>query len=121
MLASRSDLRSSTLDRVNGAIGNHIVPELGRIALGDLERLQIQQWASGLSVKQEPASVRKIVNVLSGALQLASIMVASQPVLLNASNCPKSPSRRSGFFRTLKLQPWPSRSKRIARVTVHLQ
>jgi len=70
-LASRSDLRPSTLDRVNGAIRNHIVPELGPIALGDLERLRIQQWAGGLSTTQGPASVRKIVNVLSGALQLA--------------------------------------------------
>ena len=48
-----------------------LFPSWGASPWGDFERLQIQQWASGLSVKQGPASVRKIVNVLSGALQLA--------------------------------------------------
>lgn len=70
-VSSRSDLRTSTLDRVQGAIRNHIVPQLGNVPLGDLERLDLQRWAGKLSVTQGPASVRKIVNVLSGALQLA--------------------------------------------------
>ncbi|WP_166785672.1 MULTISPECIES: N-terminal phage integrase SAM-like domain-containing protein [Cryobacterium] len=70
-LASRSDLRPTTLDRADGAVRNHIIPELGRIPIGDLERLRVQQWAGGLSRALGPASVRKIVNVLSGALQLA--------------------------------------------------
>ena len=70
-LESRSDLRASTLDRVQGVVRNHIIPALGTIALADLGRLQAQQWASRLSATQSPGSVRKIVNVLSAGLQLA--------------------------------------------------
>lgn len=70
-LATRSDLRPSTLDRVQGIIRRNIVPALGATSLGDLTRLSVQQWASDLSAHQSPWSVRKIVNTLSGALQLA--------------------------------------------------
>ena len=70
-LDSRSDLRASTLDRVQGVVRNHIIPALGNIALADLRRLQAQQCASRLSATQSPGSVRKIVNVLSAGLQLA--------------------------------------------------
>jgi len=70
-LDSRSDLRASTLDRVQGVVRNHIIPALGNIALADLGRLQAQQWASRLSATQSPGSVRKIVNVISAGLQLA--------------------------------------------------
>lgn len=68
---SRSDLRPSTLDRVQGVVRIHIIPALGRMALADLSRLQAQQWAAKLSATQSPGSVRKIVNVLSAGLQLA--------------------------------------------------
>jgi len=70
-LESRSDLRASTLDRVQGVVRNHFIPSLGNIALADLGRLQAQQWASRLSATQSPGSVRKIVNVVSAGLQLA--------------------------------------------------
>ncbi len=68
---SRSDLRASTLDRVQGVVRIHIIPTIGHLALADFSRLQAQQWASKLSATQSPGSVRKIVNVLSGGLQLA--------------------------------------------------
>ncbi|MCU1439979.1 MAG: site-specific integrase [Rhodoglobus sp.] len=68
---TRSDLRPSTLDRVQGIVRRNIVPQLGTTALADLNRLRVQEWASKLSATQSPWSVRKIVNVLSGALQLA--------------------------------------------------
>jgi integrase len=70
-LETRSDLRASTLDRVQGVVRNHIIPALGTIALADLGRMQTQQWASKLTATQSPGSVRKIANVLSGGLQLA--------------------------------------------------
>jgi len=70
-LDSRSDLRASTLDRVQAVVRNHLIPSLGNIALADLGRLQAQQWASRLSATQSPGSVRKFVNVLSAGLQLA--------------------------------------------------
>ena len=61
----------STLYRVQGVVRIHIIPTLGHLALADFSRLQAQQWASKLSATQSPGSVRKIVNVLSGGLQLA--------------------------------------------------
>lgn len=70
-VATRSDLRASSLDRIEGIVRRDIVPALGRIPLADLRRLQVQEWASKLSATQSPWSVRKIVGVLSGALQLA--------------------------------------------------
>ncbi len=70
-IESRSDLRPSTLDRVQGVIRIHIIPTIGHLALSDFSRLQAQQWASKLSATQSAGSVRKIVNVLSGGLQLA--------------------------------------------------
>jgi integrase len=70
-LETRTDLRASTLDRVQGVVRNHIIPSFGTVALADLGRMQTQQWASKLSATQSPGSVRKIVNVLSGGLQLA--------------------------------------------------
>ncbi len=68
-LATRTDLRATTRSRVVGIIANYISPRLGRIPLGELNRLRVQEWASALP--GSPESVRKAVNVLSGALQLA--------------------------------------------------
>jgi len=70
-LATRSDLRASTLDRTQGIIRRNIVPQLGGIPIGDLTRLSVQEWASALTLTQGAWSVRKIVNTLSGAMQLA--------------------------------------------------
>jgi integrase len=68
-LATRTDLRATTRSRVVGIISDYISPRLGRIPLGELNRLRVQEWASALP--GSPESVRKVVNVLSGALQLA--------------------------------------------------
>jgi len=70
-MAARTDLRASTLDRIEGIIRRNIKPALGNVALADLRRMLIQEWASSLSTDQSAASVRKIGNTLSGALQLA--------------------------------------------------
>jgi integrase len=70
-MPARTDLRASTLDRIEGIIRRNIKPALGNVALADLRRMMIQEWASALSKNQSAASVRKIVNTLSGALQLA--------------------------------------------------
>ena len=68
-LGSRQDLRATTRTRVVGIVKKHVLPALGSVPLGELTRLQVQQWAAALP--GSPESVRKIVNVLSGALQLA--------------------------------------------------
>lgn len=68
-LASRLDTRVTTRTRVDGIIRNRIAPVLATPQLGSLTRLQVQQWAAQLH--GPPDSVRRTVNVLSGALQLA--------------------------------------------------
>lgn len=68
-LAARGDLRATTRSRVGQIIQKHIVPELGRIQIGNLTRLQVQEWVS--AIPGAPATVRKTVNVLSGALRFA--------------------------------------------------
>lgn len=68
-LATRQDLRAASRTRAAGIVSKHILPALGPIALADLQRLTVQQWAS--TIEGSPESVRKVVNVLSGALQLA--------------------------------------------------
>lgn len=68
-LSARGDLRATTRSRVAHIIDKHISPELGRIPIGNLTRLRVQEWAS--SLPGSPATVRKIVNVLSGALRFA--------------------------------------------------
>ncbi|WP_447588394.1 tyrosine-type recombinase/integrase [Microbacterium lacticum] len=68
-LAARGDLRATTRSRVENIIEKHIVPELGTIPIGNLARLRVQESASALP--GAPATVRKIVNVLSGALRFA--------------------------------------------------
>lgn len=101
-ISSRSDLRRSTFDRVEGVVRNHIVPTLGPIPLSDLTRLRCQQFASKLSATQSPGSVRKIVNVLSGALQLA----------VDDGRIPANPAQR------LKL---PRQQKRHKKFLTHQQ
>ena len=68
-LSARGDLRATTRSRVRQIIQKHIDPGLGPIQIGNLSRLQVQEWAS--SLPGAPATVRKTVNVLSGALQFA--------------------------------------------------
>ncbi len=68
-LATRPDLRATTRTRVEGIVANYIDPELGRIPIGSLNRLRVQEWAAELP--GSPETIRKVVNVLSGALQLA--------------------------------------------------
>jgi len=68
-LAARSDLRTTTRSRVGQIIQKHIDPHLGRIQIGNLTRLQVQEWVS--AIPGAPATVRKTVNVLSGALRFA--------------------------------------------------
>lgn len=70
-MAGRGDLAASTRDRMVGIIETHIRPELGLYPIGALDHETVQDWAGRLSKTQGAWSVRKIVNVLSGALQKA--------------------------------------------------
>lgn len=68
-MEGRMDFTPTTTERVQGIIDNHINPALGAYPIGSLDHETIQSWAAGLSKTQGAWSVRKIVNVLSGALQ----------------------------------------------------
>jgi len=70
-MASRSDWRETSRERVRGIVARHIKPELGGYPLASLSHQLVQNWAGALSMTQGPASVRTIVNVLSGGLQMA--------------------------------------------------
>jgi len=70
-MESRSDWRPTSRERARGIVDLHIKPELGKYPLGALGHATVQRWAGGLSRSQGPWSVRKIVNVLSGSLQMA--------------------------------------------------
>jgi len=72
---SRSDLRASTLDRVQGVIRNHIVLGLGAIAVADLGRLQAQQWASRLKLPKQVKSHKKFLT----HKQVAELAAAVEP------------------------------------------
>lgn len=72
-MTGRADLQPTSRERVRGIIAIHIKPALGAYPIGSLEPELLQAWAATLSKDggQGASSVRKIVNVLSGALQTA--------------------------------------------------
>jgi integrase len=70
-LANRSDLKPSSRDRATGTTERDILPVLGAYPLGELTHTRCQEWAAALSARLGPASVRKSVSVLSGALEAA--------------------------------------------------
>jgi integrase len=70
-MQTRSDWKPTSRERVRGIVELHVRPRLGDLPLGGLSHATIQQWAGSLSATMAPASVRRVVNVLSGALQMA--------------------------------------------------
>ena len=70
-MATRADWQPTSRERARGIVEIHIKPKLGQYPLGALDHQTIQKWAGGLSASQGASSVRKIVNVLSGSLQMA--------------------------------------------------
>lgn len=67
----RADWRASSRERARGIVARHIKPSLGGYPLGSLTHDAVQGWAGGLSKTQSTSSVRTIVNVLSGSLQMS--------------------------------------------------
>ncbi|NQX28033.1 site-specific integrase [Microbacteriaceae bacterium VKM Ac-2854] len=82
-MEGRAYLRGTSRERAEGIIKTHIKPELGSYPLGDLDHQTCQHWAGGLGRTQSPWSVRKIVNVLSGALGAALLdkRIPSNPAI----------------------------------------
>ncbi|WP_165068244.1 tyrosine-type recombinase/integrase [Marisediminicola senii] len=90
--ASRSDWRPTSRERARGIIATHIKPSLGQYPLGALDHKTVQEWAGSLSKTQSPASVRKIVNVLSGSLQMA----------VNDGRLPANPAHKLNLPKSIK-------------------
>lgn len=110
-LAARGDLRATTRSRVENIVEKHIVPELGTIPIGNLTRLRVQEWASALP--GAPATVRKIVNVLSGACGLRSRTGDCPPTPPpSGSSCRSPPRPASATCPTIKSPRSPRRSTR---------
>jgi len=89
-VAPRPDLRATTRTRAISIINTHIRPRLGPIQIGQFTRLQAQLWAAG--IPGSPETVRKFVNVLSCALQLA----------VDDGRLPANPAQRSTLPKRIK-------------------
>jgi integrase len=70
-MMTRSDWKPTSRERVRGIVELHVRPKIGNYPLGALNHSTIQQWAGSLSPALSPASVRRVVNVVSGSLQMA--------------------------------------------------
>ena len=70
-MRTRSDWKPTSRERVKGIVELHVRPKLGAYPLGALDHGTVQEWAGSLSTTLSPASVRRVVSVLSGSLQLA--------------------------------------------------
>jgi integrase len=73
--AIESTKRRRSLDtakRDEGLLRNHVYPALGSLRLGKLNRHQhVEPWVTDLSSKLAPSTVRKVVQLLSGAMEAA--------------------------------------------------
>ena len=68
----RVDIAPSTRSRAQGIITGHITPKWSRKKIGDVQHADVQRWVSELlDAGQSPRSAKKIVNVLSQALDAA--------------------------------------------------
>ena len=101
--AARPDLRSTSRTRATGIINTHIRPRLGPIQIGQFTRLQAQLWAAG--IPGSPKKVRKFVNVLTSALQLAVDDGRLPANLRNAPHCRSGSRPRSATCVTTRSTP----------------
>ena len=97
-MQTRSDWKPTSRERVRGIVELHINPKLGNVPLGALSHASIQQWAGLLSKEMAPASVRRVVNVLSGALQTAVVdgRLSANPA--RDLKLPKSTTQPRGYL-----------------------
>lgn len=68
----RVDIAVSTRSRTQGIINGHIAPKWSREKISDVQHADVQRWVSELlAAGQSPRSAKKIINVLSQALDSA--------------------------------------------------
>lgn len=69
---TRVDLRPSTLARDESYARNHVLPALGRVPLGQVDRTLLRTWVAEMSAKgKAPATVRHAAQLASKALAAA--------------------------------------------------
>lgn len=91
--AARNGKRT-TLSRVEGIVGKHILPTLGSVRVGGLTQADVGAWVSTLDGEAE--SVRKYVSVLRGIMKHAikSKRITVNPVVdLTLPRIPKTQKR----------------------------
>ncbi len=63
---------ASSAKRDDSLLRNHVYPELGSLKLGHVKRRQhVEPWVTGLSATLAPSTVRRAVQLLSGAFEAA--------------------------------------------------
>ena len=69
---TRTNLSPATRLRDDASIRNHVIPELGDLAIGQIQPVHISQWVADLDSKGlAPATTRKAYQLLSAALTSA--------------------------------------------------
>lgn len=67
----RADLAQSTRDRNAQILRRHVEPRWGTIPIKGLEHADLQRWVGELAKKVSPRTVRKVVGVVSAAMDAA--------------------------------------------------
>lgn len=67
----RADLAQSTRDRNDQILRRHVEPRWASTAIKDLKHHDLQRWVGELSKQVSPRTVRKIVGVVSAAMDAA--------------------------------------------------
>jgi integrase len=72
----------STRAKYDQHLDNHIIPAFGQVGLDQIRRIAVKQWATGLSARYSPATVRSIVTLMSLVCTAAveERMIATNPV-----------------------------------------
>lgn len=101
-LASRPDWTASTRERNRSIVKKYIVPRWGTVRLADVTHEAVQEWASSISLAG--GTVRKIVGVLSGILELAvkTKKLAVNPV--RGVNLPKQAIKRRRYLTGVEVE-----------------
>jgi integrase len=82
--STRVDLRPSTQARDESYAKNHLIPQLGDLPLGKLDRTRLRSWVAEMTADGlAPATVNKAVQLLSRALTAAveERLIPSNPAL----------------------------------------
>jgi integrase len=70
-IAAQVHVKASTRSGYEYSLAKHILPRWGTTRVGDVSHGEVQRWATDLSKKLGPSTLRQVVLVLSGIFKLA--------------------------------------------------